>query len=106
MINALRQLLIAETLGMSGMGGINGHHITVMGFQPGPDLIHPTETLNMSLASQCRLLAGGWTPGGLSGGSHGSGMQSPRPITSRLVRQSNLFDNPAASVIRLMRPSG
>jgi len=53
---------------------INRHHLTVMRLQPRPDLIHPAESLNMSLASQCCLLAGRWLPGGLSGGSHGNGL--------------------------------
>ena len=76
---------------MGGMGSINRQHITVMGLEPGPDLIHTAEALNMGLAGQSRLLAGGCMPGGLGGGSHGKAVQSPRPITSALHRQSGCF---------------
>ena len=78
---------------MGGMGCINRHHIAVMGLQPGPDLIHPAQRLNMRLPRQCRLLAGGGVPGGLSSGSHENSSRSPRPITSSLLRQSQRLFN-------------
>ena len=48
-INPFGQLSIAETLRMSSVGRINSHHLSVMGLQPGPDLIHTAKRMNMRL---------------------------------------------------------